>query len=77
MHLYITRDGIYHIVLLWVSSHAFHSIPLSIFRQSIGKFLSCSRLGPIENNNVLALVTKQASKRSRYDHSLSVTLLHI
>lgn len=55
---FVPSYEIYHIILLWVSSHAFHSIPLSIFRQSIRKFLPCARLGAIENNNVLALVTK-------------------
>lgn len=52
-----STDVNYHVVLLWISSHSFHAVALSVFGQSVSKFLSCSRLGAVEHDNVLALVT--------------------
>ena len=49
----------YHVILLWIGSHSFHAIALSVFGQSVGKFLRCARLGAVEHNDVLALVTNQ------------------
>lgn len=56
-------DALYHIVLLWVGSHALHSIPLSIFRQSVSKLLSRARLGAVEDDDVLALVRKTKTQK--------------
>lgn len=60
--LYVAPRVNYHVILLWIGSHSFHAVPLSIFRQPVSKLLPRARLGAVEHNDVLALVTKRQKK---------------